>query len=149
MPVSIYWLLPERVVYVRIMGVVSIAEMAQTQVFNREILDNTTHEHPVQFIFDSSTMEKGPTNPKDVREANAPFLASPKLGWGVLIETRPIIRFVTTISAQVSRVPLKSVASYAAALDFLRYIDQTLPPLPSEPPLNDVPLTVIEIPASN
>lgn len=143
MPTSIYWLLPERVAYLQVTGALTIAEIEASHQFHVKLMDATTHDHPLHFIFDTHLMDKGPSNMFEVRRVNQAFVKHPKVGWVVALEGNPVARFLSSVVAQMGRTPMKSVATWEDALAFLAYIDTTLPSLPNVVPTGE-PLVRIE-----
>lgn len=137
MPTSIHWFVPDRVVYVGSNGVVTLEEMTHAQQFNTSLLDATTHELGVHIIFDTRATTKTPTNISEVRKLNQSLVSHPKLGWVIVLEGNTVLRFISSMMAQLSHIHMKPVATWEDALVFLDYIDSTMSPLPSEPPTGE------------
>lgn len=146
MAVEVYWLVPERVMYMRVTGVFTVPEIIETHRRNMAMMDTITHDQPIHFIDDNREMTKGPDSLAEVREANRPFTQHPKLGWWVLVDTSMMVRFISSVVGQVTRTRLKSVATWDDVVAFFPRVDTTVPPLPSAPPREGA-LFRVEIPA--
>lgn len=137
MTTEVYWLVPERVIYLRVTGVLTVAEIAETNRRNIALLATITHDLPIHFIDDNREMTKAPTNLGEVRAANKEFAEHPKAGWWVIIDTSRMVRFMTAVVSQINRKSVKATATWEDVVAFFPHVDATLPPLPSAPPTGE------------
>lgn len=99
MPMSIEWMLPNRILYERLYGAVTLDDLRTLQ---RECLHmmETSGIAPIHIVVDFSGATDFPRNIPQLRNALV-YTGTMRLGNVILITQNPLIRFLSTVVAQL------------------------------------------------
>ncbi|MCU0513435.1 MAG: hypothetical protein MUE40_12805 [Anaerolineae bacterium] len=124
MPFHIAWYIPQRLIYVRLAGHITPADMTAGSARLVDCLDEGTPL--VHLVVDDRDLESTPTSLAQVRNA-LQFLRHRSLGWVIATgSASPMFRFVTDMLARALRLRARRYATVAEALAFLQAQDATL-----------------------
>lgn len=133
MPIEKSWLQPDRVIFQRYVGTVTLEDLDESQRLSTSWLETGTP--PIHHVVDMSTVEEYPKSLSQFKNTLY-SIRDPRLGWVIIIADRPVVRFLASIIAQIV-VPqgrLKLFDTLDAGLRFLAEQDSTLAPLMPETP---------------
>ena len=122
MAVTVSWLFPQRVVFVRYNGQVTLDDV-QAQVRQTEAA-LAEGEPPVHFVIDTTGIDKYDLSLSEIRAAFPGH--DPKIGWTVVYGPNRITRFFASILMQLVKSQFQFVESHDEALIFLAHNDQRL-----------------------
>ncbi len=128
MPYKMSWLVEKRVIYTRMYGHVTSAEMAaynqemETFVQRSELL-----VHTLTNASETTSVDMGL---RDLQ--NMSFTDITNLGWAIYVSPSKINRFFASVITQLSHKRGRQFATVQEALKFLHEMDDTLPPLSTE-----------------
>jgi hypothetical protein len=126
MTIAVVSYIPERVIYIYTDGIVSNDEFFDMDAACGQLLDHSAAPL-VHFIFDQQTMAKMP--PIQV-QSKVKSGRHPRLGWLILISQDNVLnRFVSVVVTNLFKVRLRYVSTFTDAVQFLQYVDTTLPDL--------------------
>lgn len=131
---KIYWLLENRILYVKRPSVVNIENLERDSEQIIAMLE--MGEAPIHIINDTLNVAMNPKNVRLIRKAT-PFLDHPNLGWFVTIASNPFIAFLGSVVPQMrltNNRNVKVVSTTDDAITFLRKSDLSL----GSPSLNEV-----------
>lgn len=123
MPCEFRWYIPNRVLYQRMYGEITLEEL---RGFNVESLQYVEQgQAPVHTLVDMREVTKYPMN---LREISSQLLndPGPKLGWVMVITNNPVLRFLASVVVQVAKVRTGVFPSIDEALAFVAKRDETL-----------------------
>ncbi|MCI0711360.1 MAG: hypothetical protein L0154_14495 [Chloroflexi bacterium] len=143
MPAKIFWLHYERVVYIKIEGILTLEQLRDANLFNVQLLNGTRHNLPVYFIADSLDMIRSPQSIFGVQSAAEPLVTHPKFGCMVDVHNKSMVWTVSFIISKLFGTCWQGVATLAAALEFLEGMDTSLGILPHEIPDGEALATVL------
>jgi len=130
-----FWLIPQRLVFVRFTGHLTVEDIGQALEMSMDFVDNSTGEHPIHFLHDWTGLENFPTSIGMIRQSTRRKLKDrSKLGWVIAYgSNQRILRFVSDLTFQVFKIRFRMVDTEAEAVQLLQQIDPTLPSLPAIP----------------
>lgn len=126
MPFEISWYQPQRVIYWRVSGQVTLEDVAQMRIGQQNMLSEG--KNPVHTIADISDVTNFPTDLRQLKEA-LDGVNHPHLGWVLIVgTTTPLKRFVTTTATQmvIPKVRLRMFNTMDEAAEFLKHVDITV-----------------------
>jgi hypothetical protein len=128
MSFEIKWLVKQRVIWGNTGANFQVEELFQLNELMLEYLAEATPGRLIHFIGDMRQVTVTPSL-RDQRQLTFP--THPQFGWTVMygLNTNPVAKMVMSIVTQLFRVRFREVADFEAALDFLQYVDITLPDL--------------------
>jgi hypothetical protein len=130
MPIKIAWLLPQRVLYVRVLGGQFTGESLRHMLSDVEQQAHTAAQ-PVHVIFNGrDTADCYDDLPGTLARVQQ-YFASPAIGLNFIITDQWLKRYMIALLLLPSyRARLKVFETVPLALTFLQRVDATLPPLP-------------------
>lgn len=130
MPIRGGWYIPQRVLLTEFRGDIADEEFVTASGHPAIVPEMEASPAPlIHFIFDSQQVTQMP----GLRVASqTPLARHPKVGWVIIIQskTNPAFRMISSLLAQITRLRSRFVDSETGAIEFLQYIDPTLPPFP-------------------
>ena len=126
MPIESYWLLPEKILHVAIIGDISIDEVARAShdaitIFNR------SSTAPIHIIVDDS---RGGDPPKSIRKLIDAIMVvrHAKMGWMVVYGgENQLAKYILQILAGVTNLRYRRCQTLREAVAFLITVDDSLP----------------------
>lgn len=119
MPYEIQWLYEKRIINPAFFGVVTLEEM-KAEIW--ELTEVTkTGKPPVHIIVDMSGVDHLAANLLQIRKVTPPV--TPEIGWVIIVGQNPLVRFISSISVQLSRAKYRFFATTDEALIFLKTRD--------------------------
>lgn len=134
MPAKIFWYYPERVVYIKITGVLTLEQMQDANLFNVQLINSASHNLPVYFIADTLHMVRSPQSIFAVEEAARPLVTHPQFGCLIDVHNKTMVWTVSFIISKLFNLCWQGVEALDDALAFLEGIDFSLGTLPREFP---------------
>ena len=128
------WLIPERVYRIRLFGELTAESLDEALAQFQAVLGRE-FSLPTHVILDLTTSQRDETSlPKlkksidELRKLHPPV---PRAGWTVIADTMPnqIVKSIGASVTQVIRIRTRFLTSSDEAIEFLRQIDATLPPI--------------------
>lgn len=137
MPVTLSWLLEDRVTVQNYVGNVTIEEIMHVANYGISILDNSS-DHLSHSIILADQMTGFPKKVAPLIKVVHDTLSHPHMGWlmSVGIES-DVIKFVSKMVVSATRARHRVVDTYEEAADFLMEADATLPDLYTIDIVND------------
>jgi len=130
MPIRGGWYIKGRVQITEYRGVISDDEFLKAADHPDLIATIEASPAPlVHFIFNADAVTRMPS----LRVGGKPAIAShPKVGWIVVVRRtqNPVFKMIASILGQMTKLRVRFVNSEAEAIEFLHYVDSTLPELP-------------------
>ncbi|MCA9894433.1 MAG: hypothetical protein KC615_15695 [Anaerolineae bacterium] len=124
MPHEITWLLPERVLQMRVWGKVTRDELVQIGQTMTAHLEGVNGK--IDWVVDDSNQEELPIQLSDLRR-DLSFFRHDSMRWIVAVgKTSPVVNLAIPIVASLMRVQLKRFPTMEGALDFLNKQDPSL-----------------------
>jgi hypothetical protein len=141
MPIHAGWFLEERITYYDYRGDVSIEELESAIEISIDLMEQCKAPllHSIQ-TYDS--MVTFPQNATKLVLATKTLMEMPGLGWIVFVGIKnPIIKSLAGFVSGVLRIRYRLYDTMEEALEFLNYVDSTLPPLTTDdvPKREDLP----------
>ncbi len=126
MPYNVEWLMKDRIFEIHASGVVTLEEMEAYSSTIISMLEQSPYPL-IHAIADDAHVE---SFPRLALFSKIPWLRHPKMGWLVSYGIdQPVARFVGHTAGQITRLRLRLVKDYDEAIEFLQYVDVTLPDL--------------------
>ena len=120
---SMEWMIPHRVLLLRITGDVSSDEVRQIAGSVEKWIDNG--HAPVHLMIDTTQMGRFPVSVTQIHGYSR-WLYHPKTGYVVLLNPIQLIAFLTTIITGMAHVQFKIAETEQEALQILYKVDDTL-----------------------
>lgn len=117
------WYIENRIIFTQYGEKITLEEMQNVNDDVQKLLDEGNA--PVHIIFDVSQLKEFPIDLSKARETLAHF-SHPKMGWLIGYGMNPVMKFLSTVIANMFGVQLKSVNSFDEALSLLKRIDFSL-----------------------
>ncbi len=131
MPYEVSWYRPNRIIYERVYGELTLNEVQGTVVEIERMLEEGTS--PIHLIVDMRELDKVKVPVKEIANVSR-SLRSTKLGWVLLLSTgKPLLDFLASVVSQVTRMQLAKRASLDQVDDFLLRQDASLSSAFAEP----------------
>ncbi|MEZ4669996.1 MAG: hypothetical protein R3E39_18995 [Anaerolineae bacterium] len=125
MPFQISWYIEKRVILAQFLGDITLQEAEEASAKVATLVE--FGEGPlVHLIADASGMQKFPTQLSLLNGGASQHLRNPKLGWTIVIGSNGMIRFVSSIMTQVTRVRFRMLPSIEQGIAFLAEQDGSL-----------------------
>jgi hypothetical protein len=122
MPYEVKWLYEKRIANPAFIGIVTLDDM-KNEIAELAALTKTGTP-PVHVIVDMSNVERILPGLKQIRQYTPPV--SSEIGWIIIVGQNPLVRFLSSISVQLSRANYRFYATTGEALDFLRQRDMDI-----------------------
>lgn len=123
MPHAITWLLPNRIIYFRVHGTVTSAELPDTDSAVLTMLDESDADK-IHILFDDSDLVKMP----GINEMmSLKYIRHARVGWIITPQRNAFIRFVGSVVGQTAGVKFRFVDSLEGGLKTLSKMDLSLP----------------------
>lgn len=124
------WYLAGRVVYVYVHGDFSLEEL---EALSQEFVTHYVPEGqpPVHTMIDMREVGAYATRLDKVKAASDAAMTHPDMGWMIIVgKPNPLLKFVTSVTSQVSGTRFRMVHTPEDAIASLRKLDLTLHDLP-------------------
>jgi hypothetical protein len=121
------WLIPQRVVMVRLENGISVQEWGEVQEATMRYIE--TGQPPVHTIFDASAVKTGVANINQIKSVSGlKPIQHPNIGWYIILQGSVVIRFFASLAIQTISpdVQFTTVGTVQDALDVLRRNDTSL-----------------------
>ncbi len=129
MPISVSWLLQDRVLICHFLGVLTLEEITETSQQARAYRDSVPDQR-VHTLYDSGALKELPINLKALTQLAQITLCRPKQGWHITYNVNDcLVTMTANIVTRMLGIPYHSTETELQALDFLNSADATLPPL--------------------
>lgn len=130
MPFQVRWLIEDRVLLGQTPSNFQAEDMALLDQMMMSYLEKAPSGQLVHFIGD---MTEATTSPSLREQRQLGFPKHPNYGWTIMygLHTKPIMKMIMSIATQLFQARFREVKDMNEALDFLQYIDTTLPDLSS------------------
>lgn len=117
MPTQHRWIVPERLIYIRTSGVVTLDDMlGNQQLIYGEIDEDGPTYHT---ITDLTEIEKFALGIPQIRELYVNTYVSKNYGWTVTVQPNSLQRFFASLASQFNQVESKQVSTFEEGLAFL------------------------------
>lgn len=143
MPVRISWYLPERIVYIKVEGILTLDQMHDANVFHVRLMDSASHNLPIYFIADTLSIIRSPQSIFGVQDAARPLITHPQFGCLVDVHNKAMVWTVSFIISKLFNLCWQGVEALDDALAFLEGMDKTLGMLPRQIPDGEPLATVL------
>jgi len=123
---TVFWILENRVLYVKRPSVVSIESLEQDNENIVAMLD--AGEAPIHLIHDTLSVGLTPRKVRLIRKATT-FLEHPDLGWFITVTSNPFISFLGNLVPQMcmsNKAMIKVVSTVDEASSFLHKVEQDM-----------------------
>ncbi len=123
MPYLVEWIIPERVILVRIEGQIQQEEIA--------LINQTSHDFillgqaPIHYIVDVARAANQPFNFSNLSQWST-IIPKDKVGWGIIISPGKMVMFTIMIIARAFNIHVKKADSVEEAMQILNKVDPTL-----------------------
>ncbi len=135
---EIMWYYPERVLFIRLRGNLTEAEIEDGHTYVMNLLAGIRHEDPVHFIYDAQYLKNAPANILKLRDMAKSLTENTQLGWVVSVHDSSLVRLVAATIGQLFGSHARHYARVEDAINFLQKDDETLPELPSDLPSHTI-----------
>ena len=126
MPISISWIIEDKLLMVKMIGEVTMEELNDLTQNSLDILSQSAGEVHHQII-DLSETTKLPSHIKEIGDLTRPVNEHEAMGWVIMFGIKnQLLKFIATMATQLSRGKVKVVDSYDDALDTLKRVDAQL-----------------------
>jgi hypothetical protein len=120
MPFQVTWYHSDRVIYVRLEGLVTLEEISgATEKVIEHVYQGTP---PVHVLSDLRDMHKFPTNLVDISRSVKP-MDNTILGYTLIVGLNPVVRFLTSAISQFFKARYRTFNTPDEALAFLAEVD--------------------------
>jgi hypothetical protein len=125
MPITHQWIIPQRVIYVRWYGEISIADAHEANRNTARFLEEGIA--PVHMLRDDSAITKIPhVTPRQAFDA-LKAVRDPRFGWAVNIGySNALVRNLINLYSKFTRIRIHRVEKLEEALAFLKQADESL-----------------------
>lgn len=134
MPANVSWYVEDRVLQINLTGDVTRDELADVAAQTAAYIDAAPDQSVVPLIHtlvDATQIEGFPKTLKDFAGAYAPMASHHQIGWVLLYGTEDaLMLFIADAASQMFTTRFRKFKKRQEAVDFLQYIDTTLPELP-------------------
>lgn len=120
---EVSWLIPQRLIRVRMVGVMTVADVAAISEAIKVLV--IAGQPPVHLISDMRDLQSFPTNLKELSKVLDKKLAE-RTGWVVLISTNIILRFTSSMLAQFGGSKTRVFSDHQEAIVFLNDMEPSL-----------------------
>jgi hypothetical protein len=132
MPYELSWYVENRILYLRLLGEVTFAELDLVSREANVMIDGGVR--PVHALVDLRGVTEFPTNIKDVYDA-IHMNRGDNLGWTLIITPSRVLRFFGSTIVQLAQRRINTFVNWEEALAFLATRDDSiklndLPPIP-------------------
>lgn len=135
---EIMWYYPERILFIRLRGNLTEAEIEDGQAYVMNLLEGIRHEDPVHFIYEAQHLNNAPANILKLRDMAKSLTESTQLGWVISVHDSSIVRLVAATIGQLFGKHARHYARVEDAVSFLQKDDETLPELPMSLPSHTI-----------
>lgn len=124
MPGHVKWLIPNRVIYVKIAGDYHLETVKQVVAAATPMVDSGTA--PVHVVWDMTEITKMPTDIREPISQLQNLRDHPNGGWITMIANSVMIRFAGQIASRLLGANYRSVSTFDEAIQTLSRIDLTI-----------------------
>ena len=124
MPGHVQWLIPNRVIYVKIAGDYQLETVKQVLAAAKPMVDNGIA--PVHVVWDMTEITKMPTDIREPISQLNHLRDHPNGGWITMIANSVMIRFAGQIASRLLGANYRSVSTFDEAIQTLSRIDLTI-----------------------
>ena len=128
MAYQISWLVEGRVMQIIVNGTTTVEEIQDQALSLTKYLDNGQGPLVHTFI-DLLQLENFPINLSLLNNSMASTLQHSKVGWNIVITSNRMVKFLTSLVMQLSKVRFRTFATWEEGIAFLNDMDSTLPDL--------------------
>jgi hypothetical protein len=126
MPYQVDWLVEQRIIELKIIGLFTLAELKEVDAIATEMAQSSA-ANDIHLLFDLTKMTYSP--PLSAMRSTQ-LLRQSNIRWGINYGTfNPLFRVMTTPLLKIFGIKQRFFANRAEALRFLQSIDASLPPL--------------------
>jgi hypothetical protein len=136
MSIKVQWYIPGRIPYTTYNGQATIEEIEHAYSYMGQLIDQEGHPPYVHAVHDAVQLLSIPVHLVKLQAAIRPLLSHPQFGWGVIISENDYFKFAGVVISQVARTRVRYVGTHEQAIRFVQGVDQTLPVIPTAPPVN-------------
>jgi hypothetical protein len=125
MPITHQWIIPQRVIYVRWYGEITIADAQDANRNTAQFIEEGIA--PVHMLRDDSAITKiPPVTPRQLLDA-LHAVRDPRFGWAVNIgHSNALVRTLTDLYSKFTRIRIHRAETLEEALNFLKQADESL-----------------------
>jgi len=121
------WLIENRVIYLHLIGDVTIEEIEATSTQVLQMFEQSAHQL-VHVIHDATDLDNLPTKLKALADVTSTVWNHQKMGWTVAFNVqKPVLGFLGNMLSKLFRTRYRIVNTRQDALDFLAHVDVSLP----------------------
>ncbi len=134
MSAEVKWYVEDRVLYLRIYGIVTLEDIQNLNVTATSLV--AASKSIVHVMVDLSEIERFPTSLATIKEFVKPTSNQQALGWVILFgTTNPLLRFLASVVTQLAgeNVRMRMLDQLSDALEFLCKQDETLADILPQP----------------
>ena len=125
MPIELSWLVEGHLILHNNVGDILESDMLNIDIPLNAMLDAATSPL-VHVIVSTEQQGKAPASLRAFTQAT--WTRHPRLGWTVVIGLdHPVLRFVADTAGQIFKMRVRFVKTPSEAIEFLQYVDATLP----------------------
>jgi hypothetical protein len=125
MAYELSWVVPSRIMLIKLEGEVSIEEM--TQMIDETHAHVNSGQAPVHILIDAANLHNKPVNFQQINQIST-SMANPSTGWWVLVNAGKMVGFTASVLSKLVGVKLKTAATIKEARTILERVDLTLEP---------------------
>jgi hypothetical protein len=126
MPHAITWLIPNRVIYFKVTGIVTSEELPLTDATVLKMIEQSDAPK-VHILFDDTELDRMPGISEML---TLKYIRHERTGWIVTPQRNSFIRFVGSVVGQTAGLKFRFVDSLESGLQTLKKVDQSLPDVP-------------------
>ena len=126
MPYQLSWLVEKRVIYTRLYGLVTSAELSAQKEEMEPLIQSS--DQLLYIITDGSDTTGTSMGLRDLQKTQ--FADAANLGWAVYISPKKMDRFFASVITQLLKKRSREFATLEEGIRFLQSVDETLPPIP-------------------
>ena len=125
MAYELSWVVPMRIIMIKLEGEVSLEEM--THMIDETHTMLNAGMAPVHVIIDAAELSNKPVNFQQINQVSA-SIRNPAVGWWVMVNAGKMVGFTASVLSKLVGVKLKTAATIKEARTILERVDLTLEP---------------------
>src|SRR3982751_297543 len=125
MPYQLSWLVEKRVIYTRLYGLVTSAELSAQKEEMEPLIQSS--DQLLYIITDGTDTTGTDMGLRDLQKTQ--FADTPNLGWSVYISPKKMDRFFASVITQLWKKRSREFATLDEGIRFLQSVDESLPPI--------------------
>ncbi|QPC82663.1 hypothetical protein G4Y79_23740 [Phototrophicus methaneseepsis] len=119
------WLQEKRIAYIELIGKFDEQLVIDVNEHMRSLIDEGMR--PVHLVLDATGLTGYPVNVRVLKQSSEASASHPDVGWLILIGfTNPVIKFFSSVLAQLFNLNFKQAESTEEAVSILRRVDITI-----------------------